>query len=91
MRYNLESRVDRLERQRPASPYEQMTYEELQARLDDINEQLSQHCGFDTRRMEIAEHRTLLDADERGDTETVNSILEQLRCKYGPPPMKVLT
>jgi hypothetical protein len=39
MSYNLGARVDRLERQRPSNPYENMTDEELQARVDRLKQE----------------------------------------------------
>jgi hypothetical protein len=89
MNYNLESRVERLERQRPANPYEHLSYEELEARIAALDEELSQRCGFSAKGMEIAEIRQLVEADERGDSETVDALLEQFRRKYGPPLARV--
>jgi len=78
MSYSLESRVERLERQQPADPYEQMTDEEL-------HERLSQMLGFNTRDMDLAETRMLIQAEEGGGEASVSTVVEQLRRKYGPP------
>jgi hypothetical protein len=89
MRYNLESRVERLERQRPANPYEHLSYEELEARITALEEELSQGWGFSAKGLEIAELRQLIESDERGDSETVDVLLDQFRRKYGPPLARV--
>jgi hypothetical protein len=75
MSYNLETRVERLERQRPENPYEQMTDEELQARLDCLNERLSQMLGFNTRDMNFAESQMLIQAEAGGEA-SVNTVVE---------------
>jgi hypothetical protein len=84
MSYNLESRVERLERHRPENPLEHLSEAELQARLSHLNDQLSELLGFNTRPMDMADHRMLMEADARGG-DSVNTVAEQLRRKYGPP------
>jgi hypothetical protein len=89
MSYNLETRVERLERQRPANPYEHMTDEELEARVAALDAELSQRSGFYTKGMEMVELRQWIEVEERGDPKAANALLEQFRRKYGPPASKV--
>ena len=84
MSYNLETRVDRLERLKPANPYAHLTDAELEARITSIDERLSDLLGFNTKPMEIAESRMLCEAEARGG-ESVNAVVDQLRRKCGPP------
>jgi hypothetical protein len=83
--HNLETRVEKLERCHPSNPYEHMTDAELEARLAYINKRLSHNYGFNTKSMELDELRRWIQAGEQGDQQTVNSLLEQFRHKYGPP------
>jgi hypothetical protein len=83
MSYNLESRVERLERCAP-SPFEQMTEEELQARLNKIHDRLDQSLGLNSRMLGIPELQMLIRAELQGE-EAVKALIDQLRQKYGPP------
>jgi hypothetical protein len=83
MSYNLHTRVDKLERRAP-SPLEQMTEEELQARLNKIHDRLDQSLGLNSRMLEVSELKMLIQAELQGE-EATKSLLDQLRQKYGPP------
>jgi hypothetical protein len=80
MSYNLETRVEKLERQQPSNPYVHLSDAELEARLAEIDEQFFQLSGIHFDKLSPIDQQLLKDAvDKGGETET--TVLQQLKAK----------